>query len=104
MAPPSRRRLLQMVFVLAAAPLLARDSSSAAQPLRSVRGADLSSALQEEAAGKTFRDGGPTAPVERLLAARGANVLRMRIWVNPAAGGYDLTDALTLARRARAAG
>lgn len=93
-----------MLTVLAATPLVAGDASGAGRPLLSVRGADLSTALQEEAAGKTFRDGGPTAPVEQLLAARGANVLRMRVWVNPAAGGYDLTDALTLARRARAAG
>src|SRR5882757_3047358 len=100
----SRRRLLQMLTVLAATPLAACDSSSGPQPLRSIRGADLSTALQEEAAGKTFRDGGATTPVEQLLAARGANVMRMRIWVNPAAGGYDLTDALTLARRGHAAG
>jgi arabinogalactan endo-1,4-beta-galactosidase len=100
----SRRRLLGMAFVLAAPPLIAGDTSSAAQPLLAVRGADLSSALQEEAAGKTFRDGGATAPVEQLLAERGANVMRLRVWVDPAAGGYDLTDALTLARRGHAAG
>src|SRR5882757_7319 len=93
-----------MAIVLAASPLVAGDTSRAGQPLLSVRGADLSSALQEEAAGKTFRDGGPNAQVEQLLAARGANVMRLRVWVNPAAGGYDLADALTLARRGHAAG
>jgi len=70
----------------------------------SVRGADLSSLLQEEAVGRRFRDRGREAPAERLLAARGAGTVRLRVWVGPRPGDFDLASALVLARRAHAAG
>jgi arabinogalactan endo-1,4-beta-galactosidase len=72
--------------------------------LTAMRGADLSFTLQVEAAGCTFRDGGAPAPVERLLAARGANLVRLRVWVDPPAGTSTLAAALELGRRANAAG
>jgi arabinogalactan endo-1,4-beta-galactosidase len=78
--------------------------ASAGPTLPAIRGADLSFLLQQEATGSTFRDGGPDQPVERLLAARGANLVRVRAWVDPPRGYSDLGSALTLARRAHASG
>ena len=69
-----------------------------------VRGADLSFTLQLEATGYKFNDQGRTAPVEQLLAARGTNTVRLRVWVNPPAGYSDLASALTLGRRAHDVG
>ncbi|MFC5992727.1 arabinogalactan endo-beta-1,4-galactanase [Pseudonocardia hispaniensis] len=54
--------------------------------------------------GRTYRDQGRIAPVEQLLAARGANLVRLRLWVNPPPGTSDLGTALVLGRRANAAG
>jgi arabinogalactan endo-1,4-beta-galactosidase len=70
----------------------------------SVRGADISFALREEAAGVRFSDRGRTAPVEQILAGHGADYVRLRIWVDPPAGYSTEADALRLARRARQAG
>ncbi|MCK9895815.1 glycosyl hydrolase 53 family protein [Frankia sp. AgB32] len=69
-----------------------------------VRGADISFAPQEEAAGTVLSDGGRQLPVERILAAHGGNYVRLRVWVNPPAGYSDERSVLTLARRARDAG
>ncbi|MHA6785934.1 glycoside hydrolase family 53 protein [Pseudonocardia saturnea] len=73
-------------------------------PLTTFRGADLSFTLALESAGLTFTDQQRTAPVETLLAARGANLVRLRVWVNPGPGSNDLRTALFLGRRANAAG
>ena len=76
----------------------------ALSPLGTVRGTDLSSAPRVEAAGWRFADRGRTAPVEELLAARGANLVRLRLWVDPLPGISDLPTTLAMARRARNAG
>lgn len=73
------------------------------QELR-VRGADISFTLQEEAASKTVSDHGTVSPIEEILARRGANYARLRVWVNPPTGTSDLDSALTLAARAHAVG
>jgi arabinogalactan endo-1,4-beta-galactosidase len=73
------------------------------QPLR-IRGADISFTLQEESIGAAIRGPHGPAPIEDVLAAHGANTVRLRVWVDPAAGTSDLPAALTLARRAVAAG
>ncbi|MHA7210449.1 glycoside hydrolase family 53 protein [Arthrobacter sp. MDT1-65] len=70
----------------------------------SVRGADISFTLQQEAIGQTFSDRGRTAPLEEILADHGANHVRLRVWVDPPAGTSDLNSALTLAKRAHAVG
>jgi arabinogalactan endo-1,4-beta-galactosidase len=67
-------------------------------------GHDLSFAVQEAAAGKTYTDRGRAAPPERILAAHGANWVRLRLWVDPPAGYSDLQSVLAMARRAKAAG
>jgi arabinogalactan endo-1,4-beta-galactosidase len=103
------RRLLALtgsVLLLVTAPIAAAPADAADQhghPLR-VRGADLSFLLQEEAAGNTFTDHGTVRPAERILAEHGANLVRLRIWVDPPPGYSDETAALILARRAHRAG
>ena len=77
----------------------AAATSRVPAPLTTMRGADLSFTLQLEAAGRTFSDGGTAAPVEQLLAARGANLVRLRLWVDPLAGTSDLDSVSALARR-----
>lgn len=70
----------------------------------SVRGADISFAVQEYEAGKHFTDNGRVWPVESILAAHGANYARLRLWVNPPAGYSNMRVALEGARRAKRAG
>ena len=103
----SRRQVLSGMSLCAAA--LATAGCTGAPPAGGavtplLRGADLSFTLQEEARGATFGDRGRTGPVEHLLADRGANVVRLRVWVDALAGHSDLGSALVLARRARDAG
>jgi arabinogalactan endo-1,4-beta-galactosidase len=73
-----------------------------ARPL--IVGHDLSFAVQEAAAGATYTDRGHVASPERILAAHGANWVRLRLWVDPPAGYSDLQSVLAMARRAKAAG
>ncbi|MCY0905277.1 glycosyl hydrolase 53 family protein [Arthrobacter sp. H14-L1] len=70
----------------------------------SVRGADISFTLQEVAIGTAVRDAAGVRPIEQLLASRGANTLRLRLWVNPLPGTSGLAETLVMARRARDAG
>ncbi|HEV7848328.1 MAG TPA: glycosyl hydrolase 53 family protein [Mycetocola sp.] len=69
-----------------------------------IRGADVSFALQNEAAGIQVSDEGAVLPVERILANHGANYVRVRVWVDPSPETSDLSAGLELARRAKAAG
>lgn len=113
----SRRRLLRTSGVAFAAALVPAHAATAAprpdpDPTRSagalqapaLRGADLSFTLQVEAAGGRFSDDGQVAPVEQILASRGANWVRQRVWVDPPAGYSDRESALAMARRTRDAG
>jgi arabinogalactan endo-1,4-beta-galactosidase len=94
----TRRTLLG---ALGAVPLIAATRGTTAP---SIRGADISFTLAEEAAGTTYTLDGHRAPVERLMRSAGANWVRLRVWVNPPAGYSDLRQALRLAARARRAG
>ena len=104
----SRRTVLTAAGGLAltavtAAP--AHASSSRGRRALSVRGADMSFLPQLEEAGVRYRDlAGRVRPAEQILAAQGANHLRIRVWVNPPAGYTDKERALGLARRAKRAG
>ncbi|MFJ2833018.1 arabinogalactan endo-beta-1,4-galactanase [Streptomyces sp. NPDC087263] len=108
----SRRRVLAALPLLAAPVGLGCQAKGETElapiamtsPAPPLRGVDLSSTLQAESAGQKYKDKGKSAPVERLLAARGANLMRLRVWVDPSSGGYDLASAIELARRARSAG
>ncbi len=102
----SQRQLISAT-PLAFGPVAASGSSPmpvAPEVPERVRGADLSFTLQLEAVGCKFNDQGRTAPVEQLLAARGMNTVRLRVWVNPPTGYSDLASALTLGRRAHDVG
>ncbi|KAH7082253.1 family 53 glycosyl hydrolase [Paraphoma chrysanthemicola] len=82
--------------------LLWATTALAALPFK---GADWSSLLIEEAAGKTYKNSaGQTQPLETILKASGVNTVRQRIWVNPSDGNYNLAYNLRLAKRAKAAG
>lgn len=69
-----------------------------------IRGADISFTLQEEAIEQFVSVGGETLPIEQILSQHGASHVRLRVWVDPAAGPSDLESALVLAARARKAG
>ena len=101
------RRQLMSAILLAFSPVAAFGGTpvlAAPELSERVRGADLSFTPQLEAAGCRFTDHGRTAPVERLLVARGINTVRLRAWVNPPAGYSNLASALTLGRRAHDVG
>ncbi|HET9138237.1 glycoside hydrolase family 53 protein [Actinophytocola sp.] len=98
-----RRRTLLAAPLALGLPLAATVPALAAPGPR-LRGVDISFTLQEEAIGTVYRDGGAARPVERILADRGANLVRLRVWTAPPPGFSDLSAALTLARRARAVG
>ncbi|GAA1398879.1 hypothetical protein GCM10009613_53650 [Pseudonocardia kongjuensis] len=96
------RRTVLTLPIVGAAVLACTGSNRTASRRRlgGVRGADLSFTLRMESAGVSYSDGRRTAPVEQLLADRGADLVRLRVWVGPDAGGSDLHTALVLARRA----
>jgi arabinogalactan endo-1,4-beta-galactosidase len=98
-----RRRTL-LTAVPAAVVLAARTEVASAATGPRYRGADISFTLQEEAAGKVYRDAGTVRPIEQILAARGANYVRLRVWNAPPNGYSTLSSALTLGRRAQQAG
>jgi arabinogalactan endo-1,4-beta-galactosidase len=69
-----------------------------------VVGDDLSFAVQEAVIGNVYRDRGAQRLPERILAAHGANYVRLRLWNDPPGGYSNLDSVLAMARRARAAG
>ncbi|KAI4630761.1 hypothetical protein J4E89_000412 [Alternaria sp. Ai002NY15] len=82
--------------------LLFASTALAALPYK---GADWSSLLIEEAAGKKYKNAaGTVQPLETILKNSGVNTVRQRIWVNPSDGNYDLDYNIKLAKRAKAAG
>lgn len=76
--------------------------SAAARDL--VLGHDLSFAIQEAEVGNGYRDRGVPGLPERILAAHGANYVRLRLWNDPPGGYSDLDSVLAMARRAKDAG
>ncbi|OHV47107.1 hypothetical protein BCD48_20455 [Pseudofrankia sp. BMG5.36] len=76
--------------------------SSSAAP--AIRGADISTTLLDEAAGNVLSADGKEQPIERILVGAGANYVRLHLWIDPPPGYFDEETALTLARRATAAG
>jgi arabinogalactan endo-1,4-beta-galactosidase len=104
---PQRRALLLAAPVLGAGTVLGGALPAAAGTgYRGprIRGADLSFTPQLEAAGVRFRDHHAVHPAERILAAHGANYIRLRVWRNPPPGYSTAASALAMARRARRAG
>jgi arabinogalactan endo-1,4-beta-galactosidase len=97
-----RRTLLAAPLAAAFGSLIVPPAFAATGPR--IRGTDISFTLQEEAIGKVYRDGGAARPIEQILAARGSNYIRLRVWTAPPAGYSTLQTALTLGRRAAQAG
>jgi arabinogalactan endo-1,4-beta-galactosidase len=102
----SRRSLLAGAGGMAFAALLPTEAQAHGRSSTlSVRGADLSFLPQLEEAGVHYRDfSGRVRPAEQILAAQGANYIRLRVWVDPPDGYSDKARALSLARRAKRAG
>ncbi|KAN0065261.1 hypothetical protein ACQY0O_001758 [Thecaphora frezii] len=69
------------------------------------RGVDWSStSLLESQGTKFYTSSGQQQPLETILATNGVNIVRQRIWVNPADGNYNIDYNLKLAQRAIKAG
>lgn len=72
---------------------------------RAVRGVDLSGLAKNEDHGAVYRDAaGRRGDAVRLLAASGANLGRLKVWVDPADGYNDTRHVVATARRIKAAG
>jgi arabinogalactan endo-1,4-beta-galactosidase len=67
-------------------------------------GADFSSLVNLENAGRVYHDSATTSTkFETILAAHGTNLARIRIWTSTNNADYSLTYGLALAKRAVAA-
>lgn len=85
----------------AAAGLLASTASASL----TYKGADISSLLLLEDEGYSYSTtDGTEEAFETILAASGANSVRMRVWVDPTDGTYDLDYNVELAKRVVDAG
>ncbi|WP_208020621.1 glycoside hydrolase family 53 protein [Labedella phragmitis] len=75
-------------------------SFTAGRSERVVRGADLSGVAKNEDLGGSYADaiGAPVDPID-ALAESGANVGRLKVWVDPADGYNDVDDVVASARR-----
>ena len=110
----SRRQLLGEAAVIAASAVIARAGPQrVALPLQPApspnlrlpwRGIDASFLPQLEWLGIGFYSGQEQVDVVRLAAAAGINLMRLRVWVNPADGFCDTSHTLAMASRAHAAG
>ncbi|KAF9263361.1 arabinogalactan endo-1,4-beta-galactosidase [Marasmius fiardii PR-910] len=67
-------------------------------------GADYSSLINLENAGRTYRDGGTAAKFDAILTKHGANLARIRIWTSTSDSNYSLNYGIQLAKRAKALG
>lgn len=78
---------------------------SSGQVTRDIRGADLSGVPRNEDLGAAYFafDGSPVDPVDAFAAA-GANLARLKVWVDPADGYNDTADVVAMAVRADRAG
>ncbi|KAF2428692.1 glycoside hydrolase family 53 protein [Tothia fuscella] len=66
---------------------------------------DISSLLVEEAKKVHYKSlSGTIQPLETILKAGGANSVKIRFWVDPPNGEYNLAYGLRLAKRAKEAG
>ncbi len=68
------------------------------------RGADCSFLPQLETLGAVFLDAGVPRDALSILASKGVNTLRLRVWNNPADGYCSVPQTLAMAQRAHALG
>jgi len=83
--------------------LLISTAASAAQPGLYL-GADMSAVNQVQDCGGVYRDRGQLVDPFKLMADKGGNLVRVRIWVHPDGKYSTLEDAMKTARRAKDAG
>jgi len=70
-----------------------------------IRGADISSLKKSEDLGGVYRDeSGVEGDALEILADRGLNYIRLRVWVDPADGYHTKEQILPIAKRAKALG
>ena len=67
-------------------------------------GHDLSTLIQLEDVGKQFSDAGVVAPAEQILKRYNANLVRLRLWVDPEQNFNNLSQVKRMAVRIKAAG
>lgn len=67
-------------------------------------GHDLSTLIQLEDVGKTFSEAGVTTPAEQILKRYNANLVRLRLWVDPEQNFNNLSQVKRMATRIKAAG
>jgi arabinogalactan endo-1,4-beta-galactosidase len=91
--------------------ILAATSASASAAAPFLMGGDVSLLPFLENNGASYRDGGIVTPAERIMANHGANVFRLRLFVNPnpnysatAGAIQDLNYTIALAQRIKASG
>ena len=78
---------------------------SAGRVSRDIRGADLSSVPKNEDHGAVYFDTrGRRRPPEQILAAAGANLGRLKVWVHPVDGYNDKAHVVEMATRIKRAG
>lgn len=71
---------------------------------RSIRGADLSGLAKNEAFGATYFVNGKSVDPVEAFADAGANMVRLKVWVDPADGYNTTPQVVASAQRAKAAG
>jgi arabinogalactan endo-1,4-beta-galactosidase len=110
---PSSSRRKFLAGLVATGSLLHAPASLVALPPRPAtlrpgavpfRGADISYLPELEELNVAFLDGTLTRDPLEILRARGINLVRLRVWNNPAAGYCSVPRTLALAARARALG
>ena len=76
-------------------------------PLPPLRGADISALERIEQAGGVFRDSGAAGDAIGILRARGSNLFRLRLFVNPSGAEVEVNDleyTVRMASRVAASG
>ena len=98
-------RKLSSLFVLFLAMTTAAFAQDAAPQF--LTGGDISLLTKVEESGGVFRDGGQPRDLLEIFKARGCNLMRLRLWVNPSGKKdmvCDLDYTVALARRIKKAG
>ena len=81
------------------------DTSIAASSGSFAYGSDVSWVTQMEASGYSFyNNSGVKQSLFTILAGKGINAIRLRVWVNPAGGWCNTADVVSKALSAKAAG
>ncbi len=105
-------KFIAITFIIFIGGLTCNKSGANTQPTPTpvpttsfIKGADVSWLTQMENAGvKFYNNSGTQTECMQLLKNIGMNSIRLRVWVNPAAGWCNTTDVVSKAIRAKALG